>query len=119
MHVYVILHLNRNRESYEFNAVQSVLQEFCSQNRIEIVRAPTGHGAMHDISSDVCVYARCAQCLHKKKVTALRWAAHHRHKKDADAVKQQLLCDWKGLDESRIRKSELDRRRRDRDKRRA
>jgi len=93
--------------------VRRILDPLCPELHVRICKAPR-HCApkkvqgLADVASDSLLFLVSTLTVSptpaKRTVAAFRWACHKRHQTDWRATQQQVLCDIRGGDESRIRR---------------
>lgn len=109
----VLFHLPRANPDYDERLIRRILDALCSQFHVRIGRtsrhqAPDKARGMADLAGDEVLFLASTQLVSipAPVVSAFRWACHKRHKADWQATQQQVLCDIRGGDESRVRKNQ-------------
>ena len=109
----VLFHLPRANPDYDERLIRRILEALCPQFHVRIGRtsrhqAPNGTRGIDDLTSDEVLFLASTQmlCIPTPVINAFRWACHKRHQADWQATQQQVLCDIRGGDESRVRKNQ-------------
>ena len=109
----VLLHLERESEDLDEQLVRRILEPLCPEFHVRICKAPRDCApkkvrGLDDLASDNLLFlasaTKGAPTPAKRIVLAFRWACHKRHQADWQATQQQVLCDIRGGDETRVRR---------------
>lgn len=122
----LLFHLPRVSEDTDEQLIRRILEPLCPEFCVQICKAPR-HCAprkaqgMDDVASDNLLFVvsatKDAPTPAKSVVLAFRWACHKRHQTDWKATQQQVLCDIRGGDETRVRRKQDEARQRRRGRR--
>lgn len=109
----LLFHLPRASEELDEQLIRRILEPLCPEFHVQIRKAPR-HCApkktqgLDDLASDNLIFlvsaVKDAPTPAKSVVMAFRWACHKRHQADWRATQQQVLCDIRGGDETRVRR---------------
>ena len=106
MYQKVLLHLRRDSESYELDLASKAIEPVKQHVAFRLVVAPQKcvENSLPDTESDSVLCVQSKAPLPAATMRALRFAVHKRHG-NLDEVHARLLCDLRGGDESRLKKS--------------